>query len=150
MQTDDVVTRVSRAIFDYCWPQSCWTDPLFAREREDCRLLAVQFRQMFLAGVQTEPVFLWSIPSGQGIDERWRQAFVAGKFAEVLAELSAGVPLKSLDATDRAWVREQADITVEAAVDRFTQPVKDDGSNYQPQDEPEYDFDGRTESEVSR
>lgn len=146
------IVTVARAMFTNYLPEREWTNPLFQVDRDNCLLLAAQFRDIFLQGIQIEPVQLWAIPSEAGIDDRWRQAFVAGKIAEVLAELSAGVPLKSLDALDRAWVREQADITVDAAIDRFQKPVTDDGSHYEPhrEYEPDVDFDGRTAAEANR
>lgn len=138
-QHEDVITRVARAIFAWRYPQAGWDENLFSGEREDCLLLAAQFREIFLRPIQIMPVVLWSIPSATGIDERWRQAFVKGKIAEVLAELVAGVPIEKLDAEDRAWVKAQAEQLVDDAVERFDSPVKDNGSQYQPQDEPEHD-----------
>lgn len=141
-QHEDENTRVARCIFSWRYPRAAWDDPLFKGEREDLLLMVVQFREIILRGVQIQPVYLWSIPSGDGIDQRWRQHHVTTKIAEVLSELAAGVPIASLDATDRAWVKGQSEAFVEEVVDRFNSPVKDDGSNYQPQDEPEYHSEG--------
>jgi hypothetical protein len=44
---ETVVDRVTRAIFAYRYPREAFTDPLFQAEREDCRLLAVQFQELF-------------------------------------------------------------------------------------------------------
>jgi hypothetical protein len=44
---DDRINRVARAIFAYRWPRASFSDPLFKAERDDCRLLAVQFKEMF-------------------------------------------------------------------------------------------------------
>jgi hypothetical protein len=46
---ETVVDRVTRAIFAYRYPRETYTDPLFKAEREDCRLLAVQFQELFTA-----------------------------------------------------------------------------------------------------
>lgn len=138
-QHDDKVLSAAQAIFSWRFPRATWSDPLFSGYRDDCLLLVVQFKEMFLRGMQIQPVYLWSIPSGDGIDQRWRQHFVAGKIAEALSELAAGVPIASLDADDRAWVKGQAEQLVEDAVARFDGPVKDDGSNYQPHQEREKD-----------
>jgi len=88
----------------------------------------------------------WSVPCGQGIDDAWRQAYVASKFADVLTDLTCpGTPFSKLDVKDRAWLRGQTEQLVEDAVARFQSHPGDPG--YRPQDEPEYDFEGRTEDE---
>lgn len=152
IQFEDVNLRVAIAIFSWRYPRVLWSDPLFEGERDDCLALAVQFRQMFLKDHKPEQVILWAIPSGHGIDQRWRQSFVATKMAEVLSELAAGVPFKSLDAGDRAHVKTYAEQTVDDMVTYFEGPI-DTGANYQPHkeyDPSETDFDGRTADEVNR
>lgn len=139
-EVQDQIVTVARAMFDNYLPAREWDNPLFDVDRTNCLFLAVQFREIFLRGVQSEPVQLWAIPSEQGIDDRWRQSFVKGKFADVLAELT-GTPLAKLDAEDRAWLKGQADQLVDDAVTYFEAPM-DDGSQYQPQDEPEYQAEG--------
>jgi len=100
----------------------------------------------------TNPIALpvaWSVPSGQGINDEWRNAFAATKFAEVLADLAVpGLPLREFDPKDRAWMREQAETLVDDTVARFTSHPGD--VEYQPQEEPEYDFDGLTADEAAR
>lgn len=90
----------------------------------------------------------WMIPQGQGISDVWRQSFVATKFAEVLSTLTCGVPFVSLDVKDRTWLRQQTDQLVEDAVVRFEAVPGD--PEYRPEQEPEYDFEGRTEGEAGR
>jgi hypothetical protein len=71
----------------------------------------------------------WAIPHGQGISEQWQQSYVATKFAEVLAALGCpGVPLRSMDAQDRAWLRSRAEAMVDDTVARFNQPVQQEDS----------------------
>lgn len=129
-------------IFCFRFPQAEYASNLRQAERSECRRIALNLatRLRFSA----EPS--WSIPSGHGIDERWRQAFVATNIAKVLAELDAGVPFTSLDVSDRTWLREQAEQLVEDSGTRFRGPV-DKGENYLPELEPEHDFEGRTEQE---
>lgn len=91
----------------------------------------------------------WMIPQGPGISDVWRQSFVATKFAEVLAALTCpGVPFLTLDVKDRTWLRQQTDQLVEDAVVRFEAVPGD--PEYRPEQEPEYDFDGRTENEAGQ
>ncbi len=44
---DPVIERVAAAIFAHMYPRALYTDPLFKGERDDCRLLAIQFKAMF-------------------------------------------------------------------------------------------------------
>lgn len=47
-QPDDAaVTRVTRAIFVHLYGEKAWTEATFQGERDDCRLLAVQFQEIF-------------------------------------------------------------------------------------------------------
>lgn len=101
-----------------------------------------------LMAAKVAPDVPWSIPAAQGIDQTWRQAFVATKFAEVLTALVCpAVPFLNLDVDDRTWLRGQTEQLVEDTVARFESHPGD--PEYQPQDEPEYDFDGRSEDEGS-
>ena len=53
------------------------------------------------------------------IDDRWRQAFVERRVADVLAQLCADQRFTALDAADRAWLRDQVDQLVADAMERF-------------------------------
>lgn len=147
-QFEDEITRVARCMFDWKFPRTDWDNPLYREYRDDAMLMAAQFRAIFVSTLQAQPVTLWSIPDEQGVDARWRQAFVATRMAGVLAELAAGVQMEKLDASDRGWLKGQAESLVEDAVVYFETPIGD--SQYRPQDEPEYDFEGRTEEEAQR
>lgn len=128
---EDATTRVAQTIFAYRWPRATWADPLFRAEQEDCRLLAVQFAAIFR---QAEP---WVIPSGPGLDDHWRAAFVARQFAVVLAALVVPrLPFDDLDVADRAWLKQHADLLVEDAIDQFTTPSGDPEDA--PADDPAY------------
>lgn len=142
---DPRLEEIALDIFSYRFPQAEYASNLRQGERSECRRIALKLATRLR--FSSEPS--WSIPSGQGIDERWRKAFVATNIAKVLAELDAGVPFTSLDVSDRTWLREQAEQLVEDSGTRFRGPV-DTGEKYQPENEPERDLDGRTETEVER
>ncbi len=92
----------------------------------------------------------WELPrvaESTGIDARWVQAFLSLRIADLLAQVSTGQKLAVLDAKDRAWLKGQADALVQDAVDRFDDDLVEGDEEYQPHHEPEYDFDGLTESE---
>src|SRR5688572_6921949 len=142
---DPRLEEIAMQIFAFRYPHKVYTDPLFKLDVRECRSIALDVRNKYRDEQS------WSIPSGQGVSEEWRQAYVASEMAKVLAELGARMPFLSLSHADRAWLRAQTEQIVEDAVVRFRPPL-DNGSHYQPELEPEYeyesrDFDGRTESE---
>lgn len=61
-------------------------------------------------------------PRDEDIDERFREAFVATKMAEILTELATDGHLLSLPVHDRTWLREQCESLVQDAVARLTPP----------------------------
>lgn len=91
----------------------------------------------------------WELPKegeATGIDGRWRASFLSLRIADLLAQLYTDQRLRALCAQDRAWLKGQCEQLVEDAGTHFDSHPGD--WQYQPQDEPEYDFDGRTEAEV--
>lgn len=138
---DARLEEIAMQIFCFRFPQKVYTDPLFKLDVRECRSIALDVRNKFREEQS------WSVPTGSGCSDQWRQAYVATEMAKVLAELAARVPFLSLSPADRSWLRAQTEQLVEDAVRRF-QPPADNGSKYLPQNEPEYDLEGRTEAEV--
>lgn len=129
---DQRLEQIAFDIFRFRFPEQVYYDDIFHAERAECRHIA----QLMARRLGTPQEHSWSIPSGQGIDERWQRAYVVGQIGNVLSELAACVPFKSLDTDDRTWVREQVEQLVEDAMERFTTPPGD--MEYTPQEEPEY------------
>lgn len=121
-------------LFAESHPRGLWSAPEMQDECDRARRSVLRISRGLAAS--------WSIPSGQGINESWRQAFAATQIANVLAELAAGVPFTSLDVADRAWVRGQSEQLVSDAVDRFCSHPGD--PEYRPEQEPEYDAEVRS------
>lgn len=46
-QPEDTLTRVARCIFCYRYPTLEWSSNLFKAERDDCFLMAAQFKEIF-------------------------------------------------------------------------------------------------------
>lgn len=62
----------------------------------------------------------WIVPPVSiEIDPRWREAFVASRIADVLAQLAADQRLYGLDRADRAWLHGKAEQLVIEALDYF-------------------------------
>lgn len=47
----------------------------------------------------------WHLPSGDGVDERWLNAYIATQLQDVLARRFLGTPFPKLSAEDRASMR---------------------------------------------
>lgn len=91
----------------------------------------------------------WELPrlaEATGIDARWLSAFVAVRVSDILAQLATGKRLKELQPSERAFIREQVEQTIEDVTVKFKPHFGD--PEYQPELEPEYDFEGRTEGET--
>lgn len=117
------VDRCARAIFQYRWPRASWSDPLFHAERDDCRLLAVQFQEMFAP--KTGDVPDWSIPKGiEGCDARWLDAWFSTQLANAISLHIWGRPLVQMTSRVRVDVREYAEAVVEDAVKLYS-PILD-------------------------
>ena len=64
----------------------------------------------------------WELPRRSlttGIDDRWLQAFVALRFADLLAQVAIGDRLHQLPPEDRAWCKAQCENLVADAVSRY-------------------------------
>lgn len=63
----------------------------------------------------------WIVPDvSPEVDDRWRQAFVASRVADVLAQLCTDRRITALDVAERAWLRGQVEQLVEDALAMFT------------------------------
>ena len=144
--TDKLTEGLGRLVFGDGGPSPAEAAKLRAHAESTLQSLFAQFSGDQNVVAWPTDAADWTIPSGPGVDDRWRQSYVASKVADVLTELTCpGVPFRNLDVNDRAWLRGQTESLVEDTVARFGEVPGD--PEYLPQNEPEYDFEGRTESE---
>jgi hypothetical protein len=86
----------------------------------------------------------WSLPTGEGIDDRWVDAYISTQLQDVLARRYFGTPFPKLTTEDRADLRLRVEgfvthmgiIFGETPVLRFSRPDAD------------LDFDGLTEAQI--
>lgn len=63
----------------------------------------------------------WIVPGlSPEVDDRYRQAFVESRIADVLAQLCTDRRIMALDVAERAWLRGQVEQLVEDALAMFT------------------------------
>lgn len=98
IQVEDAVARVARVIFAYRWPNALWADPLWQSEREDCTLLAYQFKEVFSA--------------------RWTIFDAVERLTEQLVHLGYGN--RELTMEEHHTVKEYAESCIEDFVPLFT------------------------------
>ena len=128
---DPRLEQIAYDIFSFKYPIREYDSNFRQGERTECRQIALKMAMTLKYGHQQANAG-WAIPSGQGIDERWREEFVKSNMGNALSALAASVPFTSLDVEDRTWIREQCESLVDEAVARFAGPI-DTGSQYLPE-----------------